>query len=93
MHGNTVKTATGSKVRYLDTVQAEVVAFRDSCRAVGVWAGGLHLETTPDDVLECAAAERHADGVAGRYTSLCDPRLNLSQAISVVSSFGRYSHG
>jgi 3-deoxy-7-phosphoheptulonate synthase len=93
MHGNTVKTAAGSKVRYLDTVQAEVIGFRDSCRAVGVWAGGLHLETTPDDVLECAAAEHHTPGAGTRYTSLCDPRLNLNQAISVVSSFGRYAHG
>jgi 3-deoxy-7-phosphoheptulonate synthase len=89
MHGNTVKTAAGMKVRYLEAVQAEVIGFRDSCRAVGVWAGGLHLETTPDDVLECTPAE-HAHPVAARYTSLCDPRLNLNQAISVVSSFGRY---
>jgi len=91
MHGNTVKTTAGLKVRYLDAVQAEVIGFRDSCRAAGVWAGGLHLETTPDDVLECAPAEQ-AHGAAARYTSLCDPRLNLNQAISVVSSFGRYAH-
>ncbi|MDQ1743461.1 MAG: 3-deoxy-7-phosphoheptulonate synthase, partial [Pseudonocardiales bacterium] len=89
MHGNTEMTVTGSKVRYLDTVQAEVARFRDCCDEAGVWAGGLHLETTPDDVLECAAAPHsHPVGAADRYTSLCDPRLNLNQAIAVVSRFG-----
>jgi len=92
MHGNTVKTAAGTKVRYIETVQAEVVGFRDSCRVAGVWAGGLHLETTPDDVLECTQAEP-AQAATARYTSLCDPRLNLNQAISVVSGFGRYARG
>jgi 3-deoxy-7-phosphoheptulonate synthase len=55
--------------------------------AGGGVAGGLHLESTPDDVTECvadASALRHA---GRRNTSLCDPRLNLAQAVSVVSAW------
>ncbi|MEV6850716.1 3-deoxy-7-phosphoheptulonate synthase [Actinoplanes sp. NPDC051411] len=87
MHGNTVRTATGLKTRYVETLVQVVRAFQDVVRAGGGVAGGLHLETTPDDVTECVADASHADEVGNKYTTLCDPRLNPGQARAVVSSW------
>lgn len=53
----------------------------------GDCAGGLHLETTPDDVAECVADAAALASPPGRYTSHCDPRLTPSQAVSVVSAW------
>ncbi|TJZ58769.1 3-deoxy-7-phosphoheptulonate synthase [Streptomyces piniterrae] len=85
MHGNTVTTPDGHKTRLLPTMADEVRAF---CRAVtfsGGIAGGLHLEATPDNVSECAPDLRVLDRLAIRRTTLCDPRLNPEQAVSLVS--------
>ncbi|KOV58496.1 3-deoxy-7-phosphoheptulonate synthase [Streptomyces sp. MMG1121] len=87
MHGNTVTAPSGHKTRLVRTVSLEVSRFVAAVRAGGGVAGGLHLETTPDDVTECAFTEAGLDFVAERYTSHCDPRLNPSQAVSVVSSW------
>jgi 3-deoxy-7-phosphoheptulonate synthase len=87
MHGNTVTTHDGHKTRLLPTMAEEVKAF---CRAVplsGGIAGGLHLETTPDDVMECATDLRVLDRPGIRRTTLCDPRLNPEQAVSLVSQW------
>lgn len=86
MHGNTVNSKYGLKTRHVDVVAAEVRAFQRAVRSSGGVAGGLHLETTPHDVTECDL------GIAGAaeqlsYTTLCDPRLNLGQAIAVVSAW------
>ncbi|MFS8199008.1 3-deoxy-7-phosphoheptulonate synthase (plasmid) [Streptomyces sp. CWNU-52B] len=92
MHANTVTTADGRKTRYVEWITQEVRDFRAAVRASGGVAGGLHLETTPDDVTECApnpsAAASAADQVRETYTSLCDPRLRPDQAVSVVAAWG-----
>ncbi|GAA2394307.1 3-deoxy-7-phosphoheptulonate synthase [Dactylosporangium salmoneum] len=87
MHGNTVTTAQGLKTRLLDTVVREVRAFQCAVRGSGGVAGGLHLETSPDDVTECAADAGHVERVGDKYTSLCDPRLNPEQAMSVIAAW------
>ncbi|MEU7799814.1 3-deoxy-7-phosphoheptulonate synthase [Micromonospora arborensis] len=87
MHGNTVVTPAGLKTRYVETIVQEVRDFQHAVRAEGGVAGGLHLETTPDDVTECAADASHADAVGNKYTTLCDPRLNAGQARAVVGSW------
>ncbi|WP_371498453.1 3-deoxy-7-phosphoheptulonate synthase [Kitasatospora sp. NBC_00374] len=84
MHGNTVTAPGGLKTRLLETVVREVEGFQQSVLAGGGIAGGLHLETTPDDVTECVADAGAVGGVGERYTSFCDPRLNPVQAMSVV---------
>ncbi|MEV4616855.1 3-deoxy-7-phosphoheptulonate synthase [Kitasatospora sp. NPDC049258] len=84
MHGNTVTAPDGLKTRFLRTVVREVEGFQQSVLAAGGTAGGLHLETTPDDVTECVADASAVDGVGARYTSFCDPRLNPVQAMSVA---------
>ncbi|MEU9271320.1 3-deoxy-7-phosphoheptulonate synthase [Streptomyces sp. NPDC048251] len=87
MHGNTVVGPDGHKTRLLETMAREVRGFLRAVTDVGGTAGGLHLETTPDDVLECAADVSVYEGKPVRRTSLCDPRLNPEQAVSLVSAW------
>ncbi|MGW5694011.1 3-deoxy-7-phosphoheptulonate synthase [Streptomyces asiaticus] len=87
MHGNTVTAPDGHKIRLLPTMADEVQAF---CRAValsGGIAGGLHLEATPDNVMECVPDLRALDRLEIRRTTLCDPRLNPEQAVSLVRTW------
>jgi 3-deoxy-7-phosphoheptulonate synthase len=86
LHGNTV-TAHGRKTRFVSTVTAEVCGFRRAVELAGGVAGGLHLETTPDDVTECVTDASAPRPGARRYTSLCDPRLNPGQAADVVDAW------
>ena len=87
MHGNTVGGPNGLKTRFLETVVREVENFRLAVSDGHGVAGGLHLETTPDDVTECVENASLLDHVGDKYTSFCDPRLNPRQAISVVSAW------
>ena len=49
-------------------------------------AGGIHIEMTGRDVTECVGGvqEISEDGLAGRYHTHCDPRLNASQSIELA---------
>jgi 3-deoxy-7-phosphoheptulonate synthase len=87
MHGNTLADATGRKTRLVEDIRREVEHFQRAVTAAGGVAGGLHLEATPDDVRECVSARTDIGHTGGNYTSLCDPRLNLSQAIEVVRAW------
>jgi 3-deoxy-7-phosphoheptulonate synthase len=87
MHGNTVTTEDGSKTRFVETVIREVEEFQWAVAAGGGIAGGLHLETTPDDVTECVSNHSPGGMPGDKYTSFCDPRLNLSQAVAVASAW------
>ncbi|MER7376381.1 3-deoxy-7-phosphoheptulonate synthase [Streptomyces lanatus] len=87
MHGNTVIGPDGHKTRLLETMAREIRGFLRAVTGTGGTAGGLHLETTPDDVLECAEDVSVYEGQPVRRTSLCDPRLNPDQALSLVSAW------
>ncbi|WP_415941807.1 3-deoxy-7-phosphoheptulonate synthase [Streptomyces sp. 067-1] len=87
MHANTVTTVEGRKTRVVETIVREVTAFQAAVRAGGGTPGGIHLETTPDAVTECADVPDTTDRVGATYTTLCDPRLNPRQAMSVVSAW------
>ncbi|MCX5339645.1 3-deoxy-7-phosphoheptulonate synthase [Streptomyces atratus] len=87
MHGNTVTTAEGRKTRVVETIIREVTAFQAAVRTAGGIPGGIHLETTPDAVTECADVPNGTDRIGEKYTTLCDPRLNPRQAVSVVSAW------
>jgi 3-deoxy-7-phosphoheptulonate synthase len=87
MHGNTVTSSDGLKTRFLETIVREIRAFQYAVRESGGTAGGLHLETTPDEVTECVLNESCVDHVSDKYTSFCDPRLNPGQAAAVVSGW------
>jgi 3-deoxy-7-phosphoheptulonate synthase len=87
MHGNTIKTDTGLKTRSVHSIIDEIVAFQQAVVDSGGIAAGLHLETTPDDVTECAWSQAQSADVGSRYTTLCDPRLNPPQAVAVAGAW------
>jgi len=86
MHGNG-RIVGGVKTRLLPDILAELRDFIAVAAAEDVPMGGLHLETTAAPVLECLACPE--DIAARRFESLCDPRLNRSQALEVASSAAR----
>ena len=91
MHGNTVVTATGRKTRYVASVVAELRGFFAAVREAGGWPGGIHLETTAEQVTECvdgAGAASEAE-LSRRYTTACDPRLNPAQTAEVAAEVAR----
>ncbi|WP_281730728.1 3-deoxy-7-phosphoheptulonate synthase [Streptomyces tagetis] len=89
LHANTVGAPGGFKTRYVRDAVREVVAFHHAVVRHGGTAGGLHLETTPDAVLECVEDAREAHLVGDAYKTFCDPRLNVDQAVRVVSAWRR----
>jgi 3-deoxy-7-phosphoheptulonate synthase len=85
MHGNTYRTHGGVKTRRLTDIASEITACREILAGMGEWLGGLHLEVAGGDVTECVGEDvAGEDDLARRYTSLCDPRLNDNQAMSLV---------
>ena len=87
MHGNTVQTPDGFKTRFVTTVVREVEGFQQAVRSAGGIAGGLHLETTPDNVTECVHDASEIGRVSDKYTSFCDPRLNCRQLMDVLKAW------
>ncbi len=86
MHGNTFVHESGYKTRHFDDVMAEVKIFFETCRAESVWPGGVHIELTGDDVTEClgGAEAIRGEDLAGRYETVCDPRLNARQSLDLA---------
>ncbi len=86
MHGNTIKASGGLKTRPFERILAEVKAFFAIHRAEGSHAGGIHLEMTGQDVTECTggAIAISDEGLASRYQTQCDPRLNASQSLEMA---------
>lgn len=85
MHGNTVKTPSGLKTRFYEDILEEVRGFFAVLAEQSEWPGGVHLEVAAEDVTECVGGGGPdlAD-LPARYRSLCDPRLNDVQALSLV---------
>ncbi|WP_392423643.1 3-deoxy-7-phosphoheptulonate synthase [Barrientosiimonas humi] len=85
MHANTVADRHGRKTRMIESIVREIIHFQAAVRSANVTPGGLHLEATPEEVSECISTGSAA--ADGRYTTLCDPRLNPLQAVSAVSAW------
>jgi 3-deoxy-7-phosphoheptulonate synthase len=88
MHGNTVETPSGLKTRPLAHVFAELRGFFDAAASEGVTPGGIHVEMTGRDVVECTGGEVGDADLGERYDSHCDPRLNPSQAMELAALVG-----
>ncbi|WP_313670890.1 class II 3-deoxy-7-phosphoheptulonate synthase [Sandarakinorhabdus sp.] len=86
MHGNTIKAAGGLKTRPFDRILTEVTGFFAVHRSENTHAGGIHLEMTGQDVTECTggAIAISDEGLATRYQTQCDPRLNASQSLEMA---------
>jgi 3-deoxy-7-phosphoheptulonate synthase len=87
MHGNTITTQNGYKTRPFQSILNEVKNFNDVHKAEGTYAGGVHFELTGKDVVEClggdqAITQEHL--AEGFYETLCDPRLNATQALELA---------
>ncbi len=86
MHGNTYKTADGTKTRHFDDILAEVTQSFDIHRDAGSVLGGVHFEMTGQNVTEvvggsCGLTE--AD-LATAYESDVDPRMNYAQSLELA---------
>jgi 3-deoxy-7-phosphoheptulonate synthase len=91
MHGNTLRTAAGTKTRPLARILAELEGFFAATRAAGIPGMGVHVEMTGRDVTECTGGGEmltEAD-LADRYHSHCDPRLNPAQAMELAELVAR----
>ena len=64
----------------------EVRGFFAVHRAEGTHAGGIHVEMTGQDVTECTggAVAITNEGLADRYHTHCDPRLNAAQSLELA---------
>ena len=87
MHGNVEKSSSGFKTRDFDNILSEVEQFFEIHKEMGTVAAGIHLEMTGNDVTECTGSTScaiTAEGLASRYHTQCDPRLNASQALELA---------
>ena len=86
MHGNTIKAASGYKTRPFERILAEVKGFFAVHRAEGTHGGGIHAEMTGQNVTECTggAIAVTDEGLADRYHTHCDPRLNAGQSLELA---------
>ncbi len=87
MHGNVEKSSTGFKTRDFANILSEVEQFFAIHKEMGTVAAGIHLEMTGNDVTECTGSTSCAiteEGLASRYHTQCDPRLNASQALELA---------
>jgi 3-deoxy-7-phosphoheptulonate synthase len=87
MHGNVEKSSTGFKTRDFANILSEVEQFFAIHKEYGTVAAGIHLEMTGNDVTECTGSTSCAiteEGLASRYHTQCDPRLNANQALELA---------
>lgn len=86
MHGNTFEASTGYKTRRFEDVLGEIQGFFDVHRALGTVPGGMLVENTGDDVTEVIGGGEELDehGLAHRYESVVDPRLNRVQSLEMA---------
>ena len=87
MHGNSSTTTSGIKTRSFADILQETRSFFDIHAAEGTYAGGVHFELTGRDVFECTGGSQKiiAEQLkTDRYETLCDPRLNASQALELA---------
>ena len=87
MHGNTVTTKNGYKTRHFTNIIDEVRKFKEVHKAEGTYPGGVHFELTGRDVVECLGGGQEiteSNLAQGLYETLCDPRLNASQALELA---------
>lgn len=69
----------------------EVQGFFEVHRVEGTCARGIHVEMTGRDVTECVGGVQDIsdEGLAERYHTHCDPRLNASQSIEIAFRIAR----
>ncbi len=84
MHGNTI-VESGKKIRYCESILLELEYFIDILKVERMHFGGIHLEMTNQDIIECV----EKDGIMKDYNSYCDPRLNFQQSVKLMSCISK----
>ena len=86
MHANTHTASNGLKTRNFDTILREVKHFFAIHEAEGTYAGGVHFEMTGQHVTECTGGYQDIteEKLQENYHTMCDPRLNASQALELA---------
>ena len=84
MHGNQRTNAHGQKTRVLTDVQEEIRVVFAVLVGHGLSPAGVHLEMTPDDVIECVEDPGDLSRPLPIYRSACDPRLNPEQSLRIA---------
>ncbi len=86
MHGNTYATRTGIKTRDFEQIASELEqAFRIHAKHAS-FLGGVHLETSGDNVTECigGSGKLAEPDLERAYKSAVDPRLNYDQSMELA---------
>lgn len=86
MHGQGTSTASGQKTRFVEVMIEEVKLAAQTLEKFDCKLGGIHLETTYEQVAECVyQADGEPPAVLSPYTSRCDPRLRTIQALDLIT--------
>lgn len=86
MHGNTISAENGYKTRKMSAILKEIRGFFAVHESLDTHPGGMHVELTGDDVTEVlgGSEEISVEGLADRYETLVDPRLNHQQSLEMA---------
>ena len=87
MHGNTI-VRNDKKTRVVDTIIEEVTSFNEICLDQSQHMGGIHLESSAQDILECIDHTTDKGPFADKYLTHCDPRLNSLQVSRIIKHTG-----
>ncbi|MFC1744124.1 3-deoxy-7-phosphoheptulonate synthase class II [Candidatus Riflebacteria bacterium] len=85
MHENTF-SCNGYKTRKFEDIFGEIEMFFQIHHEHGTYPGGIHLESTFENVTECLGGQAGitSDDLGKNYKSSCDPRLNGVQALELA---------
>ncbi len=85
MHGNTFNHGKYKVRNFIDIVN-ELKSFFLTCIEEQITPGGIHLETTDDNVTECIGGLNGLtlSDVSKNYDAKVDPRLNAAQALEIA---------
>ena len=86
MHANTKTLSSGQKTRCFDDIAGEICSFFSVHGSEGSYPGALHLELTGFYATECAGGVSNLRPctLGQAYHTLCDPRLNMEQALELA---------
>jgi 3-deoxy-7-phosphoheptulonate synthase len=85
MHGNTYKCGSGIKTRNYEDILDETLGTIEILKSSGEVPAGLHLEASYTDVTEVIGLGVAEEDLNTNYCTLCDPRLNYTQTISLLN--------
>ena len=85
MHANTKKLSSGQKTRYFSDIAREIRSFF-AIHGSGELSGSFAPGISGSYVTECVGSmtDLRACALSQAYHTLCDPRLNMEQALELA---------